>query len=107
MAVSRNRPSAKEAPMTAPPLEPSWFSFAAGVLLVLAGLATYLNSFAGPFIFDDELWITKNPSIHQLWPIGSVLWPPSGAIYCGRPVLNLSLAVNYAWSGANVGSYHA
>ncbi|HZP59876.1 MAG TPA: hypothetical protein VFB27_06085, partial [Opitutaceae bacterium] len=107
MAVPPNRRSAKEAPTKAPTLEPPWLSFAAGALLVLAGLATYLNSFAGPFIFDDELWITKNPSIRQLWPIGSVLWPPSGAIYCGRPVLNLSLAVNYAWGGTGVGGYHA
>ena len=107
MAASRKTPTAKVAPAAIPLWEPRWIPAAAGVLLVLAVLGAYLNSFGGPFIFDDELWITKNPTIQRLWPIGSVFWPPAGTIFCGRPVLNLSLAINHAISGADVWSYHA
>jgi tetratricopeptide (TPR) repeat protein len=84
-----------------------WGTLIAGSILVLATLAVYYNSFSGPFIFDDELWITKNPTIRHLWPIWPVLSPPPGLIFRGRPLLNLSLAINYALSGTGVWSYHA
>ncbi len=35
------------------------------------------------------------------------MWPPLGTTASGRPVLNLSFAVNYAISGTAVWSYHA
>ena len=105
MSASRKSPPAKAA--AAKPPAPRWHLFVACSLIVLAVLAVYGNSLGGPFIFDDELWIMKNPTIRQLWPIGPVLWPPAGTIYCGRPVLNLSLALNHSFSGLEVWSYHA
>ena len=61
-----------------------------------------------PFIFDDEGAISNNPTIRQLWPLSKALCPPnSGNTVTGRPLLNLSLAVNYAVSRLNVWSYHA
>src|ERR1035438_8655034 len=39
--------------------------------------------------------------------LGTALVPPVGTTVGGRPVLNLSLAANYAVSGTAVGSYHA
>jgi Tfp pilus assembly protein PilF len=81
---------------------------AAAALLVLATVAAYHNSLGGPFILDDEKSITANPSICHLGSVGSVLSPPSGGgiTVSGRPVLNLSLAVNYALSQTNVRGYH-
>ena len=83
-------------------------SLVAGGIIVLAVVAAYHNSFQGPFFFDDRVSITDNPSIQHLWPIGPVLHPPPEAHgVVGRPLFNLSLAINYAISGTGVGSYHA
>ena len=46
--------------------------------------------------------------MRRLWPPGVPLSPPRGALtVSGRPVLNLSLALNYAASGYGAWSYHA
>lgn len=78
----------------------------AGLVLALAALAAYHNSFGGPFVFDDEQSIVHNPSIRSL---ATALQPPGGWGFTvsGRPALNLSLALNYAISGTEVWSYHA
>lgn len=78
----------------------------AGVCLVLAVLAAYHNSFSGPFVFDDPPSIADNPTIRSLWPLSAVLSPPAGAGVGGRPVANLTLALNYAAGGNNVLGYH-
>jgi protein O-mannosyl-transferase len=80
-----------------------------GAGLVAAVIAAYHNSFGGPFVFDDPLAITENPTIRQLWPLTDVLFPPQGEGLSveGRPVLNLTLAVNYAVGGTTVRGYHA
>jgi protein O-mannosyl-transferase len=80
-----------------------------GVVIALAGFAAYSNSFHGQFINDDLASIPDNPSIRQLWPLQGPLSPPHsyGCTVDGRPILNLSLALNYAISGTNVWSYHA
>jgi len=82
---------------------------AAAGLIVLAGLAAYHNSLDGPFTFDDAGSILENSTIHRLWPPVPALTPPfsGGETVGGRPVLNYSLAINYAISGTNVWSYHA
>jgi hypothetical protein len=78
------------------------------VVLVLAALATYRNSFASPFVFDDRTSIEENQSIRRLWPLGPVLSPPcNGETVGGRPLLNLSFALNYALGGLDVRGYHA
>ncbi len=78
-----------------------------GALLVLAVLLAYGNSVSAPFVFDDHLSITENAAIRQLWPLGTPLSPPSGngLTVEGRPILNLSLALNYAISGNSPWSY--
>jgi len=76
----------------------------AGVIIVLAALAAYHNSFSGPFILDDVAATTDNPSIRHL---GSALSPPSVSGVGGRPFLNLTYALNYALGGTEVWGYHA
>jgi hypothetical protein len=98
--------SASPVPALPPAHERRWV-WAGATLIVLAGLAAYSNSFSGPFIFDDIPAIVENPTIRSLRPIRRVLCPPSGGVAVeGRPVVNLSLAVNYALGGTNVWGYH-
>ena len=77
-----------------------------GAVLVLAGWAAYSNSFAGPFLFDDLDSIPGNPTIRHLSPIWTAMWAPPSAGSAGRPLLNLSFALNYAFGGMNVWGYH-
>src|SRR6266404_3105362 len=76
------------------------------MLVVAVVLLAYQNSFTGPFIFDDVASIPENRTIRHLWPIGDVLSPPASAGVGGRPVVNLSLAINYALGGTTVSGYH-
>ena len=72
-----------------------WTIILASGLIVLATVAAFSNSFAGPFVFDDETAILGNPTIRQLWPLWPTLCPPRhGETVTGRPLLNLSLAIN-------------
>ena len=84
-----------------------WRILLAVGIIVVAGLLAYHNSFGGPFIFDGETAIAQNPQIRQLWPIWEVFQAQPGATVAGRPVLSLSLALNYQVSGLEVWSYHA
>jgi len=78
------------------------------LLLLVAGLLAYADSLWGVFLFDDDDGIVRNPTIHHLWPLSGVLAPPSdsGSTVNGRPLVNLTLAVNYALSGLHPWSYH-
>jgi Tfp pilus assembly protein PilF len=76
-------------------------------MIVLAALAAYHNSFAVPFLFDDLSSVEENLTIRHLWPIWKALSPSAPAFMGGRPVVNLSLAFNYALGGAAVWGYHA
>jgi tetratricopeptide (TPR) repeat protein len=74
--------------------------------LVLAVAAAYQGSLGGPFIYDDRIWITWNPRIHILWPPWGFLAVPPGSPVYGRPLLNLSFALNYALGGNAPWGYH-
>ena len=77
-------------------------------ILVLAGLAAYRGTYSSPFVFDDATSIGANASIRHLAAIGKVLRPPGGGqTVTGRPLVNLSLAVNYAIGGLSPRGYHA
>jgi hypothetical protein len=71
------------------------------LLLIGIGLAAYFNSFAGSFLLDDKLRIIDNPQIRHLRPLWAVMAQST------RPILELSLALNYAVGGLNPWSYHA
>lgn len=75
-------------------------------LLIAAGSIAYHNALRGPFVLDDIPAITWNPTIRTLWPPSTVLSPPPHSAATGRPIVNLSLALNYAVSGRNAVSYH-
>jgi tetratricopeptide (TPR) repeat protein len=78
-----------------------------GAVLIGAGAIAYSDSFRGPFVFDDLLSIPQNPSLHRLFALWRVLSPPDdGATVSGRPIVNLTLALNTAAGGNTVWGYH-
>ncbi|ATC64267.1 hypothetical protein CMV30_10035 [Nibricoccus aquaticus] len=94
---------------TPPPPTSFWESPAAfvlgSILLFAALLAAYSNTFHVPFLLDDADSIELNPTIKSL----ATAWlPPSGSgiTTSGRPLLNLSLAINYALHGTSLPGYH-
>ena len=74
------------------------------ITAVLAGV--YANSLSGPLIFDDRDAIIDNGTIEDLSST-RVLFPPHETSVAGRPVANVSFAVNYAFDGRDVTGYHA
>jgi protein O-mannosyl-transferase len=55
-------------------------------------------------MFDDRPSIALNASLRHL---STAFFPPVNTTVGGRPILNLSLAANYAVGGLSVGGYHA
>lgn len=82
--------------------------FLAALGLVVALLAAYANSFRGPFVFDDVEAIVENETIRSLAAPGAVLSPPfaEGQTVGGRPLVNVTLALNYAAGGLDPFGYH-
>ncbi len=98
---------AREGGERLPGLLGSWGGWLPVTVIVLTVWAAYANSFAAPFVFDDGKSIVSNPTIRQLWPLSEVLSPPSNLTgAAGRPVVNLTLALNYAVGGLDVRGYH-
>ncbi len=83
-----------------------WKVLSAAVVLMLAGVMAYANSFQGPFVHDDAASIVNNATIQQ--GLAGALHPPTdGETVMGRPLVNLSFAVNYAAGKLSVIGYHA
>lgn len=101
--------------MSAPSNRQPWFAIArptrvwiAAGALAFVTLLAYANSFFTPFVFDGVPAIVENPTIRRLWPLRGVLAPldAGGLTVSGRPIVNLSFALNHAISGKEVWSYH-
>jgi tetratricopeptide (TPR) repeat protein len=80
-------------------------------LMVVALLAAVLLAHGGslrvPFFFDDTEAIVNNPTIRSLARLGDVLSPPAdGSGVTGRPIVNLTLAIDHAFGGLNPRGYH-
>ncbi|HEY4307072.1 MAG TPA: tetratricopeptide repeat protein [Gemmatimonadaceae bacterium] len=76
--------------------------------LVIALIATFIAfapALRAPFAFDDVDSIPKNPTIEQ---IATSFSPPARLAVSSRPLVNFSLALNYAMAGASSTTvYHA
>ena len=81
-------------------------SLAAGAILALAAAIAYSNSLHVPLVYDDHDAIDSNPTIRRLWPLTQSMWPPPLTTASGRPVVNFSLAVNYALGELEPRGYH-
>lgn len=74
---------------------------------ILAVLAVYHGALRVPFLFDDRPAVERNESIRQLWPLTTPLSPPvTAAGATGRPLTNLSLALDYAAHRLDPRGYH-
>ncbi len=88
-------------------VKPSQASFGFPLLIAAAGVLAYLNSLWAPFIFDDIPCILENPHIRRLCALSSAMsYPPQLEPLAHRPIVCLSLALNYFWDGLNPPGYH-
>jgi tetratricopeptide (TPR) repeat protein len=87
------------------PRPTAWTALACA-LIVAAGIAAYSNSFNGPFIFDDKPAIQDNSTLRH-FPSRENLIPPFANSISRRPVVNFTLALNYALGGLDVRGFHA
>lgn len=76
----------------------------APILLLAAAALTYANSLANPFLFDDLPAIVGNADIRQIWP---PVWLDSSfhGSLSSRPLVMLSLALNYTVNGVDPFSF--
>jgi tetratricopeptide (TPR) repeat protein len=101
--------SSSESSSTAASKQPTfikrWSVSLSAVVIVAAVTAAYANSFGGAMVFDDRPWILENESVHHLG-LGDIITPQRSGLVGGRPLVSLSLAVNYAIGGTNPWGYH-
>ena len=83
-----------------------WPGLLCAAILLAGTIAVYGRTLSVPLLLDDKGSIADNPTIRRLWPIWPVLSPPEGAGVAGRPLLNLSFALNKAAGGTSVAGYH-
>jgi len=101
---AQSAPAGRAALKLVPVRRADWLRWVGGVILVAGAIAVYRRTFSVPFLFDDAAAIVDNATIRH-W--STAWWPPINTTASGRPILNLSLAINYAVSGTAVWSYHA
>ncbi|HEX3727460.1 MAG TPA: hypothetical protein VHV08_14500, partial [Pirellulales bacterium] len=84
----------------------------AAAILTIAVCIVYGPATSAPFIFDDKISVVQNASITELWPLWtssgkpSPLAPAQESVTAGRPLVNLSLALNYRLGKLNPRGYH-
>lgn len=76
------------------------------VFVLLVGLVTYANSFSGVMIGDDDITLRGNGRHHDL-SAATLLHPDPESPMAGRPLVNVSFAMNYAADDLNLRGYHA
>ena len=76
-------------------------------LILLVGIICYSNTLSGPFLFDDTPNITGRKGLHfdsfssnRLNKLGQIIRKK------GRPVVQISLALNYYFGNLNTFGYH-
>ncbi len=88
---------------------PTW---TAALLLAIAIGSVYGRALDAAFLFDDDVTIVSNKSIISLWPLFGTadhpgpLRPPIPRPTAGRPLVNLSFALNYYFGRLAPIGYH-
>ncbi len=73
-------------------------------MLAIATFVVYWHGLSAPFVFDDRGTIVDNRTIEHIWS-RDVLSAPHETPVAGRPVVNVSFAINYAIVGRHVEGY--
>ena len=76
-------------------------------LLVVACVLTYWNGLSVPFVLDDVGTLANDSQIQAWRTVRGLLSPTSASAVAGRPVVQLSLALNDALGGRDVRGFHA
>src|SRR5262245_18191816 len=71
------------------------------VAALFAATLVYLNALHNPFVYDDHRLILENLSIRQISDSRPLVWHD-----VGRPLVNLSYAVDYAMWGLESFGFH-
>jgi len=79
-------------------------SLGCAALLCAIAVGAYANALDAPFHFDDTIAIERNFSI-RAWPPLPALSPPRDTPVAGRPLVNLTLAFDYARGGLSPRSF--
>src|SRR5258707_5424946 len=77
----------------------TWLPWLCVLVICGATAAAYYNSFYGVFLLDDTVLLLNDHYAHP--------WPPWELLKSPRPLVDLSLALNYSISGLDPWSYHA
>lgn len=80
--------------------------FLASALLVAAIALAYWRALDAPFLFDDADAIVNNPTLGR-GVIAALAPPADGSAVTGRPLVNLTFAIDRAIFGENPRGYHA
>jgi hypothetical protein len=92
--------------MMPPPNRRRYANYLLPAVIVAAIAIAYGNTLHDPFIFDDGHTIVNNDHIRSLWPLSESMTTSPLSELAGRPVVCLSLAVNYSLGGLNPVGYH-
>ncbi len=82
-------------------------TWVAAALIIACGVAAYHAVLPYPFIYDDEPAIQQNQHIRSLFDPPSALRAPPFSPPDGRPLVAVSLALNYAVGGLAPAGYRA
>ncbi|MDP3068868.1 MAG: tetratricopeptide repeat protein [Opitutaceae bacterium] len=74
--------------------------------LVVAISFAYWGSLDSPFLFDDADAVVNNATLRGPSLLSALVPPADGSATTGRPLVNLSLAIDRALYGDNVRGYH-
>jgi tetratricopeptide (TPR) repeat protein len=103
--LSTTSPNSSKASPSSPARANSALRLGAAVLMVFGALA-YGNALRAPYVLDDTTAITGNRTIRQLSPLSGLLRPPPDTPVAGRPIVNLTFAINYAYGELDPTGYH-
>ena len=76
----------------------------AALALAATGAISYANVVSAPAVLDDAATLFENQHIRQLWH-PAVLFPDRELPVAGRPIVNLSFALDYAVHGFDLAGY--
>ncbi len=75
-------------------------------MIVALVLVAYSNTWDVPLLLDDHFALTENPSISERTTWRGLFSPPASSPTAGRPVLNLSFALDRATGGLGLARLH-